>query len=227
MSMAFHIVWNMNKFSINLSITWNDTSFLSKWNAWMMLMHEVMMIMFMGWNVSACLTSRCYRLTQNRFESFWAHNAAFYFQVFLFYLFFSFTGCFILLLVCNMLTSITLWLFHLFLWSCCLNQFAVLWHLGTTTCLLAISISILLHLPLLKLRTGCFPWIAVGNFVFSFFHCLTPLVLQVKWLTNLYAQTNSCRKYEEARPANESDTGPEKLPMQHFEQQIASGYSSS
>ena len=26
----------------------------------MMLMHEVMMIMLMGWNVSACLTLRCY-----------------------------------------------------------------------------------------------------------------------------------------------------------------------
>ena len=26
----------------------------------MMLMHEVMMIMFMEWNVSACLTPRCY-----------------------------------------------------------------------------------------------------------------------------------------------------------------------
>ncbi|XP_066395621.1 uncharacterized protein [Miscanthus floridulus] len=35
------------------------------------------------------------------------------------------------------------------------------------------------------------------------------------------------RKYEEVRPANESDTHLEKLPMQHFEQQIASGYSSS
>lgn len=35
------------------------------------------------------------------------------------------------------------------------------------------------------------------------------------------------RKYEEVHRANESDTDPKKLPMQHFKQQIASGYSSS